>query len=99
MTAAVNASPLHAKYGQAVDRDSAREKLAARLEAGAEKARAEEAEKPDSRMSYPKQTTRKAPAAKEKDVVKDIINSPVAKDLMRTAAREIFRGVFGTGRR
>jgi hypothetical protein len=31
--------------------------------------------------------------------VEDILDSPVAKDLMRTAAREILRGVFGTGRR
>jgi hypothetical protein len=76
--------------------------LAARLEAGAAKAKQEAAsaeEKADPKMSYPKQATRKAPAPQEKDVVKDIINSPVAKDLMRTAAREIFRGVFGTGRR
>jgi hypothetical protein len=53
-------------------------------------------------MSYPKPTSRKAPAPQQRDggdMVKDIINSPVAKDLMRTAAREIFRGVFGTGRR
>ncbi len=104
MAAAVTASTLHAKYATAVDRESAHEMLAARLEAGAAKAKQEaEAasaeEKADSKMSYPKQTTRKAPAPQEKDVVKDIINSPVAKDLMRTAAREIFRGVFGTGRR
>jgi hypothetical protein len=53
-------------------------------------------------MSYPKPTSRRSPAPQDRDgndVVKDIINSPVAKDLMRTAAREIFRGVFGTGRR
>lgn len=103
MSAAVTGSTLHAKYAAAVDRESAHEMLAARLEAGAEKAKAEareeKAEKADSGLSYPKQTTRRAPAPKEKDVVKDIINSPVAKDLMRTAAREIFRGVFGTGRR
>jgi DNA helicase HerA-like ATPase len=107
MAAAVQASTLHAKYATALDRESAHEMLAARLEAGAEKAKQESAGggkagksgRPDSGLSYPKQTTRKAPAPKEKDVVKDIINSPVAKDLMRTAAREIFRGVFGTGRR
>ena len=99
MTAAVTSSSLHAKYAAAVDRESAHEKLAARLEAGAEKAKAEEAAKSDGKLSYPKPTSRKAPAPKERDVVKDIINSPVAKDLMRTAAREIFRGVFGTGRR
>jgi DNA helicase HerA-like ATPase len=103
MSAAVTGSALHAKYATAVDRESAREKLAARLEAGAEKAKAEaeaKAEpKGDSGMSYPKPTSRRSPAPQERDVVKDIINSPVAKDLMRTAAREIFRGVFGTGRR
>ena len=103
MSAAVTGSSLHARYAAAVDRESAHEMLATRLEAGAEKAKAEAREqkekKADSGMSYPKQTTRRAPAPQEKDVVKDIINSPVAKDLMRTAAREIFRGVFGTGRR
>ncbi len=78
--------------------------LAAKLEAGAEKAKAEakaegvpESTGADGRMSYPKPSSRRPPV--ERDVVKDIINSPVAKDLMRTAAREIFRGVFGTGRR
>ena len=50
-------------------------------------------------LSYPKETTRKAPTSEQRDVVKDIINSPVAKDLMRTATREILRGVFGVGRR
>jgi DNA helicase HerA-like ATPase len=99
MTAAVTSSSLHAKYSTPVDRESAHEKLAARLEAGAEKAKAEEAATSDGTMSYPKPTSRRAPAPKERDMVTDIINSPVAKDLMRTAAREIFRGVFGTGRR
>ncbi len=37
MDAAVKASPRYAKYAQAVDRESAREKLAAKLEAGAAK--------------------------------------------------------------
>ena len=38
MEQAVQASPLHAKYAEAVDRESAREMLAARLEEGAAKA-------------------------------------------------------------
>jgi DNA helicase HerA-like ATPase len=102
MRATVAGSALHPKYATAVDRESARERLAARLEAGAEKAKEEaraQPEKPGGSMSYPKPTSRKAPGPKERDMVTDIINSPVAKDLMRTAAREIFRGVFGTGRR
>ncbi|MEO7350302.1 MAG: helicase HerA-like domain-containing protein, partial [Marmoricola sp.] len=42
MERAVKASPLFAKYAEAVDRESAREKLAAKLDAGATKARAEQ---------------------------------------------------------
>ena len=106
MTATVQASPLHAKYSESIDRESAHEKLAAKVEAGAAKAEAEAAAgaeqgggSPGGGMSYPKQTTRKAPTSAKGDVVKDIINSPVAKDLMRTATREILRGVFGVGRR
>jgi DNA helicase HerA-like ATPase len=100
MQAAVTGSALHAKYATAVDRESAREQLAARLEAGAQKAKAEKSpSRNGGSMSYPKPTGRKSPAPQQRDTVKDIINSPVAKDLMRTAAREIFRGVFGTGRR
>jgi DNA helicase HerA-like ATPase len=99
MSATVQGSPLHAKYAQSIDRESAHEKLAAKVEAGAAKAEAEEAAKADGKMSYPKPTTRKAPAPKERDVVEDILSSPVAKDLVRTATREILRGVFGVGRR
>jgi hypothetical protein len=41
MEFAVKASPLFAKYSEVVDRESAREKLAAKLEAGAAKADAD----------------------------------------------------------
>jgi uncharacterized protein len=112
MAAVVTASPLHAKYAEAVDRASAREKLAARLEAGAEKAAAEKAaaEKPAStgraepgragrgsdHVGYPERTNAKRPG---ETMVQDIMKSPAARDLMRTAAREIVRGVFRIGRR
>ena len=43
MQQSVEASPLQAKYAETVDRESARELLAAKLEAGAAQARAEEA--------------------------------------------------------
>ncbi len=98
MAATVTASPLHAKYAEAIDRESAHEKLAAKLEAGAEKAHAEQGE-PAGGFDYPKPSRGKKSPPREQDVVKDLINSPVAKDLMRTAAREILRGVFRTGRR
>jgi hypothetical protein len=105
----VAASTLTPKYGEAVDRDSARERLAARLEAGAAAAEQEKAnaaaKKPapkpaGDRIDYPTGTTR-APSRKKQDagMVQDLMKSPMARDLMRTAAREIVRGVFGVGRR
>jgi len=102
MTAAVSGSLLRAKYATAVDRESAREKLAARLDKGAEAARQEPAPT-DDHVAYPQPPApRRAPKGSTGsggDVVSDIMCSPVARDLMRTAAREIVRGVFGVGRR
>lgn len=106
MEAAVKASPLWARYAEPVDRESAREKLAARLEEGARKAaedaRAEEvareARAERSRKPTPAPKAPKAP--KEEDgVIETVVTSPVFKDFMRTAAREIARGMFKSGRR
>ncbi len=104
MTATVDASPLKQKYSEAIDRESAREILAAKLEAGAEAARAEEAaaKAPPTgagkdHIDYPTAPRKRAP--KPESGVGDLMNSPMARDLARTAAREIFRGVFGVGRR
>src|SRR6478736_6361940 len=47
MSATVDGSPLKPKYGEAVDRESAREKLAARLEAGAAAAHQEAPKRED----------------------------------------------------
>jgi hypothetical protein len=93
-------SPLKGKYATAVDRESARELLAERLEVGAAKARAErEAAEPD-RLSYPKERKRPAKKGRSKDDrISEVLGSPAAKELMRTAAREIARGIFGIGRR
>ena len=93
METSVKSSLLHAKYFEAVDRESAREKLAAKLEAGAAKAEAEVAEKKVKKSpSRPRQQ-------EEGGIVSDVVKSAAFKDLMRTAAREIVRGVFKTGRR
>ena len=104
MAASVDGSSLKPKYAAAVDRESAREKLAAKLETGAEAARQEQvaakkapAQK-DEHIGYPKGTVPRA-TKKDASVVQDIMSSPAARDLMRTAAREIVRGVFGVGRR
>ena len=105
MTAAVGASALAPKYAQSVDRESAREKLAARLEAGAAQAREEPAPTThEEHIGYPSDRPTRRPRKKQSsrgsgDAVADIMSSPVARDLMRTAAREIVRGVFRVGRR
>src|SRR3954468_8802382 len=50
MEQSVKASPLFTKYSEPVDRESAREKLAAKLEAGAAKARVEQEERGTATM-------------------------------------------------
>ncbi len=95
MDAAVSASPLRGRYAEALDRDSAHEMLARKLEAGAAAER--EPAPAEEKIRYPKKSS---PAPQEQgSIVHDILTSPVTKDLARTAAREIFRGVFGTARR
>ena len=99
----VEASPGHATYGRAVDRESAREKLAARLEEGARRAeddaRAQEQAREAEVKRRPRPTRSKAPAKDDDGLVMDVVTSPVFKDFMRTAAREIARGMFRSGRR
>jgi hypothetical protein len=112
MEQAVKASPLNAKYAEAIDRESAREKLAAKLEAGAAKAKAEQQAKDQAkeqettedklrkeadratRTRSPRRSTRQ-----DKSVVEEVLTSTTARQLGRTAVREIFRGLFKTGRR
>ena len=92
-------SPLQAKYGQAVDRESAYERLAARL------APAPAAPERDAPAPAPAEAPRgrgKA-AAEETGVVSAVLSSPMLKSFARSAAsalgREITRGLFGTRRR
>ena len=93
MQATVEASPRHRDYAATVDRDSAREKLAARLDEGARKAGEERAREPGRRQP----TT----SADQDDggLVRDVVESAAFKDFVRTAAREIARGMFSAGRR
>ena len=102
----VQASPLQGKYGQAIDRESAKEILAKRVEEGAKAAAdaqaAEEQAKNDAAAQQ--QADRDARAAergrgKDKSVVEQVVGSPVFRDIARTASREIMRSLFGTRRR
>ena len=84
---AVAGSPLQAKYGQSVDRESAYERLAARLvpPVGAEPARQAETE------------------PEEESVVQQVLGSTAFESFARSAASslgpEITRGLFGSRRR
>jgi uncharacterized protein len=96
MGAQVKASTLFARYAEPIDRESAREKLAARLEAGAAKA---EAEVKDSEKSPAPKSPTRTKRAKEPSVVESVVRSSAFRQAMNTAAREIVRGIFKTGRR
>jgi uncharacterized protein len=101
IAAAANASPLQAEYGQAIDRDSAYERLAAKLappeiQPTPPPAALPPVEQPLPPMPQPVQP--EGPGLFEK-----MTSSPAFKSAMRSAGtvigREITRSIFGTGRR
>jgi DNA helicase HerA-like ATPase len=112
MEQAVRDSPLFPKYAEAIDRESAREMLAAKLEGGAERARQEQHSKDQataedklrreadrvSRSRPPEGAPRRSPR-REKSMVEEVITSTTFRQVARSAAREIVRGMFRTGRR
>jgi hypothetical protein len=95
----VSTSPLQPKYGHPVDRESAYERLAARL-APAPAAPGRDAPAP---APAKKQRERGRPAAGEAGVVGAVLSSPAFTSFARSAAsalgREITRGLFGNRRR
>ena len=128
LEAAVAASPLTPKYGERIDRESAREILTARMEAGSEAAEADAGSPQESASQPADDTAAEAPgripapspqgggrgagggagrgsgssrgsARQEKSAFDKVVSSPAFKQFTRTAAREIARGLFGTGRR
>jgi len=99
MDAAVKGSPLFAKYAEAIDRESAREKLTAKVEAGAAKADAETAAQGSGTAPQPKAPKPAKAPKKEPSVVESVVKSTAFRQAMNTAAREIVRGLFKTGRR
>jgi hypothetical protein len=94
--ARVTSTPLQAKYGTAVDRESAYEKLAAKLAPAQTAGQDAPAAEPE----------RQAPGPQRKDeggVVSEVLKSSAFKSFARSAAtvlgREITRSIFGTARR
>ncbi|MDT0200497.1 helicase HerA-like domain-containing protein [Nocardioides sp. AE5] len=108
MQTTVTSSVLHAKYAEAIDRESAHEILAAKLEAGAAQAEAEAAAqaKAEEQTALQKEADRlasqsrsKRSTKKEKSNVEKVLDNTAVKQVLRTATREVLRGMFGTGRR
>jgi DNA helicase HerA-like ATPase len=107
LTSAVAASPLWAKYGEPVDRESAYERLAARLAPPPPAAApADEPELPNPWPEIPEPEPRRRARTREpadEDVVSKVLGSSAFRSFARSAAsalgREITRGIFGTRRR
>ncbi|GAA1092190.1 MULTISPECIES: helicase HerA-like domain-containing protein [Kitasatospora] len=100
LRAAVDGSPLAPRYRDAIDRESAYEKLAARPAA-----RAEEPARPEAR-ERPAPAERHRPEAAEQEeggLIGSLLRSPALKSFARSAGtqlgREITRSLFGTSRR
>ncbi|SEP52874.1 hypothetical protein SAMN04489732_122159 [Amycolatopsis saalfeldensis] len=93
VAAAVAASDLHAKYSETIDRESAYEKLAAKVAAPPAEAPAQ----PDAPAPAPK------PEKEEPGIISQAMSNPAVKSFMRSAAnalgREVTRGLFGNRRR
>ena len=102
IAAAAKASPLQAEYGQTIDRDSAYERLAAKLAPAP-------VEQPDPPQAPPvpppfDMPPMPAPALPEEPGLFDkMMDNPAFTSAMRSAGtvigREITRSIFGTGRR
>src|SRR4051794_38714009 len=96
VSVAAKGSPLYPKYGRTVDRESAYEKLTARI--AATPPPEQQAPEPAPAPPPPARPQREEPGFLEK-----ALDSPVVKSFLRSAAsalgREITRGIFGTRRR
>ena len=98
MEAAVKASPRYSAYAESVDRESAHEKLAAKLEEGARKA-AEDARLKEQVREEKLDAAKQRQEKDEGGLIQDVVQSSAFKDFLRTAAREVARGMFKSGRR
>ena len=108
IAAAAKASPLQAEYGQTIDRDSAYERLSARM--APPPAAPPPAADPSLPPPLPVDTGAasasgevKSRGAAEPGMLEKVMDSPAFKSAMRSAGtvigREITRSIFGTGRR
>ncbi|MHA5047953.1 helicase HerA-like domain-containing protein [Streptomyces sp. SD15] len=98
---AVKASSLYGRYAQAVDRESAYEKLTAREAARAQAAQEAAQAPPKGRTKGSREREREG--KEEASVVEQVVGSGIFKSLARSVGtqigREITRSLFGTARR
>ncbi len=96
---AVTASPLMAEFGQALDRDSAYERLAAKL-APPPAAAAQPAPSAPAPAPVPRDPARQRAERQQPSVVSEVVHSSAFKSFLRSAGtvlgREITRSVLGT---
>ncbi|WP_279106124.1 helicase HerA-like domain-containing protein [Gordonia paraffinivorans] len=104
ITAAAKASPLYAKYGQTIDRESAYEKLAANtLSPGEDADTPAPAPIPVPAPAPAPAPRAPKPAPEEPGILTEVLTSKPMQSFLRSAAsaagREFSRAIFGTGRR
>ncbi|WP_157581427.1 helicase HerA-like domain-containing protein [Phycicoccus sp. Root563] len=102
VTSLIAASSLSSKYAAVVDRESAYEKLQARLQA-APAAPAAPAPSPAAPAPAPAAPKPARPAKEQPGIVEQVVQSSAFKSALRSAGtvlgREITRSIFGTARR
>jgi uncharacterized protein len=95
VSVAAKASPLYGRYGQTVDRESAYERLTAKI--------ADAPPPPPADVPPRPEPERRRAEREEPGMVAEVLGSPVVKSFLRSAAsalgRELTRGLFGTRRR
>lgn len=94
LTAGIAQSTMQAKYGQAVDRESAYEVLGARLAASAEAAARAQQAKDEPKAAAPR-TPARAPKAPP-SVIEQITKNTMVRQMARSATTQITRSIFGT---
>jgi len=104
ITAIVNASPLKPEYGQEIDRESAYERLQAKLATPPSAAGRAAASGGGAASRGPAPAPRQAPAADQgPGIVGEVVHSSAFKSFLRSAGtvlgREITRSIFGTAKR
>ena len=103
ITAAAKASPLYAKYGQSIDRESAYEMLAAKTLSPGESADAPAPAPIPAPTPAPAPAPAPKPVPEEPGILTEMLTSKPMQSFLRSAAsaagREFSRAIFGTGRR